>query len=310
MSAWDYDIIIVGAGPAGLTAGLYAGRARLKTLLLEKLIHGGQVMTTDLVENYPGFPEGISGFELSDRMRKQAERFGMEFRNGEVLDLKVGPDHHLLRLEGEELKAGAVIIASGARYRNLGVPGEEALTGKGVSYCATCDGALYRGQTIAVVGGGDTALTDTLFLCRFADKIHLIHRRDAFRGEKFLQEQVLAQGKVQIHWDTVVQEIQGNQAVETLQLKNVKTGKESSLPVAGVFIFVGIVPNSAWLKGSLPVDEWGFISTNAQMATSIPGIFAAGDVRSKLLRQIATAVGDGATAAFAAGEYLAEHHPR
>ena len=310
MPAWDYDIIIVGAGPAGLTAGIYAGRARLKTLLLEKLIHGGQVMTTDLVENYPGFPEGISGFELSDRMRKQAERFGLEFRSGEVVELTPGPDYHLLRLEGEELRAGAVIIASGARYRSLGAPGEEAFTGKGVSYCATCDGALYRGETIAVVGGGDTALTDTLFLCRFAAKIHLIHRRNAFRGEKFLQEQVFAQEKVEIHWDTVVQEIQGSQVLEALQLENVKTGEVSRLPVAGVFIFVGITPNTAWLKGRIPVDEWGFIFTNAQMATSIPGIFAAGDVRSKLLRQIATAVGDGATAAFVAENYLAEHHQR
>jgi thioredoxin reductase (NADPH) len=310
MSAWDYDIVIVGAGPAGLTAGLYAGRARLKTLLLEKLIHGGQVMTTDLVENYPGFPEGISGFELSDRMRQQAERFGVEFRSGAVLELKPGREHQLLRLEGEELKAGAVIVASGARYKNLGVPGEKAFTGKGVSYCGTCDGALYRGETIGVVGGGDTALTDTIFLCRFADKIHLIHRRDAFRAEKFLQEQVLAQEKVEVHWDTVVESIQGKQAVEALQLKNVRTGEKSSLPVAGVFIFVGIVPNTDWLQGCLPVDEWGFIFTNAQMATSIPGIFAAGDVRNKLLRQISTAVGDGATAAFAAGEYLAQHHPR
>ena len=310
MPAWDYDIIIIGAGPAGLTAGLYAGRARLKTLLLEKLIHGGQVMTTDLVENYPGFPEGISGFELSDRMRQQAERFGLEFRSGEVLDLEPGPDYHLLRLEGQELKAGAAIISSGVRYRSLGVPGEKALTGKGVSYCATCDGALYRGETIAVVGGGDTALTDTLFLSRFAEKIHLIHRRDAFRGEKVLQEQVLAQEKVEIHWDTVVNEIQGQQAVEGLELRNVKTGEVSQLPVAGVFIFVGITPNTAWLKGRIPVDEWGFIFTDAEMATSIPGIFAAGDVRSKLLRQISTAVGDGATAAFAAEHYLTQHHLR
>jgi thioredoxin reductase (NADPH) len=313
MPAWDYDIIIVGAGPAGLTAGIYTGRARLKTLLLEKLIHGGQVMTTDLVENYPGFPEGVSGFELSDRMRKQAERFGLEFRSGEVLDLDPGPDGHLLRLEGEDLRAGAVIIASGARYRSLGVPGEKEFTGKGVSYCATCDGALYRGETIAVVGGGDTALTDTLFLCRFAEKIHLIHRRNAFRGVEFLQEQVFDQekkGKVEIHWDTVVQEIQGQQAVEALELKNVKTGELSRLPVAGAFIFVGITPNTAWLQGHVPMDEWGFIFTDAAMATSIPGIFAAGDVRSKLLRQIATAVGDGATAAFAAGEYLAEQYPR
>jgi thioredoxin reductase (NADPH) len=310
MAAWDYDIVIVGAGPAGLTAGLYAGRARLKTLLLEKLIHGGQVMTTDLVENYPGFPEGISGFELSDRMRKQAERFGLEFRNGEVLDLEPGPEGHLLRLAGEELRGGAVIIASGARYRSLGVPGEEALTGKGVSYCATCDGALYRGETIAVIGGGDTALTDTLFLCRFAAKIHLIHRRDAFRGAKILQEQVEAQEKVKIHWDTVVQEIRGQEAVEALEMRNVKTREVSSLPVAGVFIFVGVTPNTAWLKGRVTMDERGFIFTDPEMATSVPGIYAAGDVRSKLLRQISTAVGDGATAAFAAEHYLAQHHPR
>jgi thioredoxin reductase (NADPH) len=203
-----------------------------------------------------------------------------------------------------------VIISSGVRYRSLGVPGEEALTGKGVSYCATCDGALYRGETIAVVGGGDTALTDTLFLCRFAEKIHLIHRRDAFRGEKVLQEQVLAQEKVEIHWDTVVNEIRGQQAVEALELKNVKTGEVSHLPVAGVFIFVGITPNTAWLKGRVSMDEWGFIFTDAEMATSIPGIFAAGDVRSKLLRQISTAVGDGATAAFAAEHFLAKHHQR
>jgi thioredoxin reductase (NADPH) len=310
MPAWDYDIIIVGAGPAGLTAGLYAGRARLQTLLLEKLIHGGQVMTTDLVENYPGFPEGISGFELSDRMRQQAERFGLEFRSGEVLDLEPGPDHLLLRLEEQELKAGAAIIATGVRYRTLGVPGEEAFTGKGVSYCATCDGALYRGETIAVVGGGDTALTDTLFLCRFADKIHLIHRRREFRGEKILQEQVKAQEKVQIHWDTVVNEIRGQQAVESLELRNVKTGELSQLPVAGVFIFVGITPNTAWLKGRISMDDWGFVFTDAEMATSIPGIFAAGDVRSKLLRQITTAVGDGATAAFAAEHYLGKRYPR
>jgi thioredoxin reductase (NADPH) len=310
MPAWDYDIVIVGAGPAGLTAGIYAGRARLKTLLVEKLIHGGQVMTTDLVENYPGFPEGITGFELSDRMRKQADRFGLAFHTGEILDLEPGDGYHLLRLEGQELKAGAVIIASGAGYRKLGVPGEKEFTGKGVSYCATCDGALYRGETIAVIGGGDTALTDTLFLCRFAEKIHLIHRRDAFRGEKILQEQVKAQEKVEIHWDTVVHAIQGQEAVEALELRNVKTGEVSLLPVAGVFIFVGVTPNTAWLKGRVAMDEWGFIFTDPEMATSIPGIFAAGDVRSKLLRQISTAVGDGATAAFAAEHYLAQHHPR
>lgn len=305
--AWDYDLIIVGGGPGGLTAGIYAGRARLKSLLIERLIHGGQMMTTDLVENYPGFPEGISGFELSDRMRKQAERFGLEFLSAEVLDLQPGPPHTVV-LEDRKLTAGAVVISSGAGYSRLGVPGEHEFTAKGVSYCATCDGALYRGHTIAVVGGGDTALTDTIFLTRFADKIHLIHRRDAFRGAKVLQEQIFASEKVEIHWNTVVQEIQGAEAVERVRLKNVKTGEESTLEVTGVFIFVGITPNSGWLKNRVAMDEWGFIFTDAQMATDIPGVFAVGDVRHKILRQIATAVGDGAIAAFAAENYLAAHH--
>jgi thioredoxin reductase (NADPH) len=309
MPAWDYDLIIVGGGPAGLTAGIYAGRARLKTLLIEKLIHGGQVMTTDLVENYPGFPEGITGFELSDRMKKQAERFGLKMQMGDVQGLKPGPPPKVI-LQDREFTAGAVIIASGARYRRLEVPGERDLTGKGVSYCATCDGALYRDQEIAVVGGGDTALTDTLFLCRFASKIHLIHRRDALRGEKILQERVLAQEKVQVHWDTVVTEIQGDQGVEAVNLKNVKTGESSPLPVDGVFIFIGIAPNTEWVKGRVPLDEWGFVITDTNMATSLPGIFAVGDVRSKLLRQISTAVGDGATAAFAAEMFLTEHYQR
>ncbi len=309
MTSWDYDLIIIGGGPAGLTAGIYAGRARLQTLLLEKLIHGGQVMTTDLVENYPGFPEGITGFDLSDRLRRQAERFGLQFQVVEVKGLKVGPPHKLI-LEDRQLTAGALIVASGARYRRLGVKGEDELTGKGVSFCATCDGALYRDQEIAVVGGGDTALTDTLFLTRFAAKIHLIHRRDAFRGAKILQEQILAQKKVQVHWDTTVSEIKGTQVVEALELKNVKSGARSILPVAGVFIFVGVTPNTDWLQKSVPVDEWGFVLTDDQMATSIPGIFAAGDVRHKLLRQISTAVGDGATAAFAAENYLAGLHQR
>lgn len=310
MPSWDYDLIIIGGGPAGLTAGIYAGRARLKTLLLEKLIHGGQVMTTDLVENYPGFPEGISGFDLSDRMRRQAERFGLEFRLAEVLGLKPGPPLHQVILEERRLTAGAIIIASGAHYRRLGVPGEEEFIGKGVSYCGTCDGALYRDQEIAVVGGGDTALTETLFLTRFAARIHLLHRRDAFRGAKILQEQVLSQEKIQVHWDTVVEAIEGTQAVEAVRLKNVKTGAPSALAVAGVFVFVGITPNTAWLKDSLRADAGGFLYTDENMATSTPGIFAAGDVRCKLLRQIATAVGDGATAAFAAENYLGAHHQR
>lgn len=302
---WDYEVVIIGGGPAGLTAGIYAGRARLKALLVEKLIHGGQMMTTDLVENYPGFPEGISGPELSDRMRRQAERFGLEIVTGEVKELRPGNSVHTVVLEDREIRAGAVIIATGAKYKRLGVPGEAELIGKGVSFCATCDGALYRDQEIAVVGGGDTALSETIFLTRFAKKIHLIHRRDELRGAKYLQEQILKTEKVQTHWNTVVEEFQGdNTGLRALKLKNVRTGEISVLPVSGAFVAIGMTPNTEWLKDLLPMDEWGFIFTNEDMATKIPGIFAAGDVRVKNLWQIATAVGDGAVAATAAEQYL------
>jgi thioredoxin reductase (NADPH) len=307
MSEWDYDLIIIGGGPAGLTAGIYAGRARLKSLLVEKLIHGGQMMTTDLVENYPGFPEGISGAELSDRMRQQAERFGLEIISGEVKSLTPGtPENpaHTITLEDRSLRAGAVIIATGAKYRRLGAPGEERLVGRGVSFCATCDGALYRDQEIAMVGGGDTALSETIFLTRFARRVHLIHRRDAFRGAKYLQEQVLAHDKVTVHWDTVVEEFLGQEMLEALKLKNVKTGELTTLPVTGCFVAIGITPTTDWLGDLLAQDEWGFLFTEADMSTRIPGIFAAGDVRAKDLWQIATAVGEGAIAATAAEHYL------
>lgn len=304
MTTWDYDVIIIGGGPAGLTAGIYTGRARLKALLVEKLIHGGQMMTTDLVENYPGFPEGISGPELSDRMRKQAERFGLEIISGEVQEIRPGNPVHTVVLADRELTSPALIIATGASYKHLGVPGEAELIGRGVSFCATCDGALYRDQEIALVGGGDTALTETLFLSRFAKKIHLIHRRDQFRGAKYLQEQVLALDKVQVHWDSVVEAFEGQEALEAVRLKNVKTGEVTRLKVSGCFVAIGITPNTAFLKDLLPMDEWGFLFTDADMATTIPGIFAAGDVRAKNLWQIATAVGDGAIAAHAVENYL------
>lgn len=305
MAAWDYEVIIIGGGPAGLTAGIYTGRARLKSLLVEKLIHGGQMMTTDFVENYPGFPDGISGPDLSDRMRQQAERFGLEIITGQVREIKPGDGVHLVVLEDRELTAGAIIIATGASYKRLGVAGEDEFTGRGVSFCATCDGALYRDQEIAMVGGGDTALTETIFLSRFAKKIHLIHRRDELRGAKYLQEQVLKMDKVKVHWSSVVEEFQGdNQGLVGLKLKDVKTGENSVLTVAGAFVAIGISPNTEWLRDLVPLDEWGFIFTNQEMATSIPGIFAAGDVRAKNLWQIATAVGDGAVAANAVEHYL------
>ncbi len=302
-------MIIIGGGPAGLTAGLYAGRGRLKTLLLEQLSPGGQVLTTHMVDNYPGFPEGISGYDLSQKMLEQAVRFGVEVRTADVSGLLPGERHHAVRLAdgGQEFTCGAVIIASGARPRKLGVPGEEALTGKGVSYCATCDGAFFRDETIAVVGGGDTALEDATFLTRFAKRIHVLHRRDAFRGARIYQEKVLASDKIEVHWNTVVQEILGDNAVAALRLQNVQTQAVDTLPVTGVFIFVGIQPNTVWLQdSSVSLDKYGFVITDQDMATSIPGIFAAGDVRSKMLRQISTAVGDGATAAFAAEKFLEE----
>jgi thioredoxin reductase (NADPH) len=309
MATWDYDLIIIGGGPAGLTAGIYAGRARLKTLLLEKLTHGGQMMTTDMVENYPGFPEGITGFELSDRMRQQAERFGLEIRNQEVLELKPGKPAHTVVLEKGPLTAGAIIIATGARYRRLGVPGEDKLVGRGVSFCATCDGAFFKDETIAMVGGGDNALTEILFLTRFAKKIHLIHRRDQFRGAKYLQERVFElekQGKVEIHWDSVVAEFLGQDALEGIRLKQMKTLEETVLPVTGAFVAIGMLPNTGWLNDLLPLDEWGFLFTDDILATKISGIFGAGDVRAKLWRQISTAVGDGAVAAIAAENHLEE----
>jgi len=304
MSSWDYDLIIIGGGPAGLTAGIYAGRARLCALLLEKLIHGGQMMTTDLVENYPGFPEGISGFELSDRMRKQAERFGLLIKDAEVLELIPGNPAHTVVMADRRVTTATIIIATGAKYKRLGVPGEDKLTGHGVSFCATCDGALYRGHEIAMVGGGDNALTEVLFLERFAKKIHLIHRRDQFRAAKYLQERITEMSKVEIHWDSVVTGFKGAFELEALELRNVKTDALSTLPVTGAFIAIGMEPNTAWLGNLLPLDEWGFILTDPAMGTPIPGVFAAGDVRSKWERQISTAVGDGTVAAIAVERYL------
>ncbi len=230
----DYDLIIIGGGPAGLTAGIYAGRARLCALLLEKLIHGGQMMTTDLIENYPGFPEGITGFELSDRMRKQAERFKLLIKDGEVLEIIPGKPLHTVVLEDRRVTTPAIVIALRGQIQALRGPGEDKLAGHGVSFCATCDGALYRGHEIAMVGGGDNALTEVLFLERFAKKIHLIHRRDQFRGCKYLQERVLEMEKVQVHLDTVVTECKGQSELEALELRNVKTGELSTLPVTGV----------------------------------------------------------------------------
>ncbi|RPI73530.1 MAG: thioredoxin-disulfide reductase [Desulfobacteraceae bacterium] len=299
-----YDIIIIGGGPAGLTAGLYGARSLLKVLLLERLAPGGQVLTTDWVENYPGFPEGVSGFELIDRMKKQAEHFGLEIRNEEVRKVELSDKKKRVFAGKEILETKAVILCCGANWKRLGIEGEDKLIGKGVSYCATCDAPFYRDQEVAVIGGGDTALEEAIFLTRFAKKIYLIHRRDSLRGTKLLQERAKAQEKIVFLWETTPLKILGQQGVEGLELQHVKTKEIFQKAVSGVFVFIGTRPNSDLVKNQLELSPEGFVKTDADMQSSIPGIFAAGDVRAKLLRQISTAVGEGATAAFAAEKYL------
>lgn len=300
------DLIIIGGGPAGLTAGLYGARARMDLLLLEKLAPGGQVMNTNWVENYPGFPEGVSGFELVDRMKNQAEKFGLEIRSEEVIGLELAPEEKVVITPKERLETKAVILATGATWRKLGIEGEDLLIGKGVSYCATCDGPFYRDMDVAVIGGGDTAVEESLFLTRFAKKIYLVHRRDQLRATKLLQERAMAEEKISFIWDTVPLKILGDKEVEGLETKNLKTGEVTRIPVQGVFVFVGTTPNTELVKDKLKLDQGGFVITNENMETSIPGVFAAGDVRSKMFRQIATAVGEGAAAAHAAEKYIEE----
>ena len=294
---------IIGGGPAGLSAGLYTSRAGLKTLLVERGIFGGQIVNAQMVENYPGFPEGISGIKLSSLMQQQASKYGLETLTDEIIRLALGQPY-LIFTSDSRIEAAAIIIAAGSEYHKLGVAGEERLLGHGVSYCATCDGFLFRDREVAVVGGGDTAITDALELSQHARKVYVIHRRDQLRAGQLLQQRAFAQPKLEFIWDTVVEEIVGEQAVNTLKLGNVKTGQLSSLKVAGVFIAVGLKPNSQCFADIVELNETGQIVTNEFMATSVPGIFAAGDIRSNSVRQIATAVGDGATAAMSAFRYL------
>ncbi len=300
-----HDLAIIGGGPAGLTAYLYAARARLDTILIEKLSPGGQVLVTDFVENYPGFPEGLPGWELMEKFVAHVKKLGFNQKLSEVVGIELEGQIKKIKLaDGEELRARAVIVATGASPNKLGVPGEKELTGKGVSYCATCDGPFFRDQVIAVVGGGNTAVQEAIFLTKFAKKVFLIHRRDQLRAQKILQERAFANPKIEFIWNTVVEEILGKDKVEALKLKNRQTGETSILKVDGVFIFIGTRPQSDFVKGLLPTNERGFIITDCEMRTEVPGIFAAGDVRAKACRQIITAAGDGATAAYMAEHYL------
>jgi thioredoxin reductase (NADPH) len=295
------NLIIAGGGPAGLTAALYACRARIPTLMLEKVSPGGQVLITDRVDNYPGFPDGIAGYELIDRMLAQAKRFGLEQENGEITAVhppaKNSDTVKVELADGKTLEAASLIIATGASHNHLGVPGEEELAGRGVSYCATCDGPFFNDAAVAVVGGGDTAVQEAIFLTKFAKKVTLIHRRDELRAIKLLQEQAVENPKIDFIWDTVVESINGSDKVESLSLLNRKTGEKGTLAVDGVFIFVGIHPNTEFLKGTVEMNQWGFIRTDDHMKTSAPSIWAVGDCREKPLLQIVTAVADGAIAA-------------
>ena len=298
-----YDLIIIGSGPAGLAAAVYAQRARLNTLILEKaMVSGGQVLTTYEVDNYPGLP-GIGGYDLGLKFREHADRLGALFKEDEVISVEDGPVKRVV-CSGGTYEARAVILATGAIHRKLGIPGEEELGGAGVSYCATCDGAFFRNKVTAVIGGGDVAVEDAIFLARMCSKVYLIHRRNELRAAKSLQESLFAQENVEILWDTVADSINGENKVESLSLTNKKTGEKRELPVDGVFIAVGISPNTEGLEDLVAMDGGHYILAGEDGKTSRPGIFAAGDVRTKNLRQIVTAVADGANCVTSAERYL------
>ncbi|WP_406677291.1 thioredoxin-disulfide reductase [Moorella sp. ACPs] len=300
-----HDLLIIGGGPAGLTAALYGARGGLDTVVLEMGAPGGQAGLTDRIENYPGFPEGINGMELAMKFAEQAKRFGARIEMATVQGVELNGEIKKAFTGSGEFKSRAVIIASGAHPRPLGVPGEEEFRGRGVSYCATCDGAFFRDKKVAVVGGGDSAVEEALFLTRFASQVTIIHRRDALRATKVLQERARDNPKISFCWNTVVTRIKGGEKVDSLELKDVKSGVAREEAFDGVFIFIGMEPNTDFLKGALTLDPQGYIVTRDNLATSIPGVFAAGDVRSKDFRQVSTAVGDGAVAAMAAERYLA-----
>ena len=307
MKPSDYDLIIAGGGPAGLTAGLYAARSRMRVLLIEKMAPGGQAATTFHIENYPGFPDGIAGPDLAQAMETQARKFGLEVAFGEVKALASREPFWELEYEDKKLLAKGIIIATGVESKKLGIPGEETLRGRGVSYCGTCDGPFFKGQEIGVIGGGDSAVDEALYLTRFASRVYLIHRRRSLRAEKILQERAFQNPKIEILWDTIVTKVLGETGVEGLEIMDLRSKDCRTLPLSGVFFYVGLLAKTEFLKGIVNLDEQGYVMTDDNMATSARGVFAAGDVRRKILRQVATAVGDGAAAAFAAERYIESH---
>lgn len=300
-------LIIIGSGPAGLTAALYAARAQLQPLVITGNQVGGQIAITSEVENYPGFPEGTTGPELVELMQKQAEKFGARYVYDEVqeVNLQDGSPFYV-KTYGEEYEADALIITAGASPRRLGVPGEDDYIGRGVSYCATCDGFFFRGKNVVVVGGGDSALEEGLFLTKFADTVRIIHRRDELRAGPTLQRRAFNNDKISFIWDTVVTEIKGDATVQTISTMNVHTGKAEELTAEGIFIYIGHYPNSKFLEGHLVMDEHGYVITDDYMRTSVSGVFAAGEIQDPIYRQIATSVGQGCAAAMQAEKWLSE----
>jgi len=298
-----YDMIILGAGPAGLTAAIYGGRANLDVLVLEHMISGGEIANSERLDNYPGFPEGISGVEFGQLLEKQAARFGAEIIPASIEEADIHGEIKKVTSSMGNFYGRTIIVATGTSPRLLGVPGEDAFRGRGLSFCATCDGPFFRDGRIAVIGGGDSAVKEALYLTRFAEKIFLIHRRDKLRAVPFLQKQILNHPKVEVLWDTVVKSFDGGQQLEEITIENLKDSSTSSLPVDGAFLYVGRVPNTGFLKG-VEMDSQGYIITSEEMETSVPGVFAAGDVRRKFLRQVVTAAADGAIAAMMAVRFL------
>jgi thioredoxin reductase (NADPH) len=301
-----YDVIIIGGGPAGLTAGLYTSRDRLNSIAVEKSFFGGLIATAEWVENYPGFPDGIGGYDLAQIIQKQATKYNLKTLNADVTGVDFKNDEKIVTTGEGNLTARAIIVAAGSERAKLNVPGEQEFTGRGVSYCATCDAAFFQDQPVAVVGGGDAAVSEAIHLAGFASRVIVIHRRDQLRATQIVQEKAFANPKISFIWDTVVESIEGKESVKNIHLRNVKTGVVSSLDLSGIFVSTGLKPNTGFLNGVLSLDKTGHITTGDRMETSVPGVFAAGDVRSNSGMQAIIAAGEGAAAAIYARKYLVE----
>ena len=299
-----YDVIVIGGGPGGYTAALYAARANLSVAILEKLSPGGQMGTTDVIDNYPGFPQGVNGFELAMQMKEGAERFGAQTQLAEVTQVELAGQVKTVHTSGGDYQARTVVLATGAHPRELGLPGERELRGRGVSYCATCDGMFYRGKTVVVVGGGNTAVSDVLYLSRLCEKVYLVHRRDTLRASKVYLDPLQKAENVEFVWDSEVKQLLRDQAVTGVRVRNKKTGKERDIPCGGVFVAVGYLPNTELYRGQVELDEAGYVLADETTQTNLPGVFAVGDLRKKPLRQVVTAASDGAVAAHFIEEYF------